>query len=57
MFGIGDEQVGANQAFSWVVPAHQHFRTGPAVIALAHHRLKIRQEFIGLQGTVQFGTR
>lgn len=55
VLGIGDEQVRANQAFSRVVPAHQHFSTGPAVIALAHHRLEVRQEFVSLQGPIQLG--
>ncbi len=56
VFGVGDEQVGAHQAFARVVPAHQHFGAGPAVVALAHYRLEVRQELVGLQGPAQFGT-
>ncbi len=57
VFGIGDEQVRAYQAFARVVPAHQHFGAGPAVIALAHHRLEIRQELVGFQCPLQLGAR
>ncbi|MNP59105.1 hypothetical protein D3C76_1540780 [compost metagenome] len=52
VFGVRNEQVRAHQAITRMLPAHQHFHAGPAVVATAHHRLKIGQKLLGLHGAL-----
>ncbi|MCY1413567.1 hypothetical protein D9M71_290000 [compost metagenome] len=57
VFVVGDEQVRTDQAFAWMLPAHQYLDTGPAVVAMAYHGLEVGDEFVGLDGPLQFHPR
>ena len=52
VFGQGNKQVRAHQAFFGMLPAHQDLTAGPLACVTPYHRLEIRDELIGSQGAL-----